>query len=277
MSRGVVRYYTVRARSPWCAAAFLLISTMFSAFAQNAGRVARAARVPAPPVIDGDLTDDVWRLAEPVGNFVQADPVEGQPATERTEVRIVYDGAALYIGVLCYDSEPTQILVTDSRRDSDLGGTDSFQMILDTYHDRQNGFVFGTNPAGIEYDGQVSNEGLGGGGAGGGFNRNWDGSWQVRTRITREGWSAEFAIPLRTLRYSATKPQVWGINFSRSIQRKRELVYWSPVARVYGLSRLSSAGELHGLELETPRNFKVTPYLVGTALRDYRVPSERIR
>jgi hypothetical protein len=261
-------------RSRFLSTTLILVSfLMFSSvWAQEEVRIARAKRVDVAPVIDGDLGDGVWQAVDPIDNFVQAEPVEGQPPSERTEVRIIYDDKTLYLSVMNYDSEPAGILVTDSRRDSDLGETDSFQVILDTYHDLQNGFVFGTNPAGIEYDGQVSNEGLGGGGAGGGFNRNWDGTWQVRTRVLDDGWSAEFAIPLRTLRYASSKPQVWGLNFSRNIRRKRELLYWSPVARIYDISRLSSAGQLHGLELETPRNFKFTPYVVGTALRDYRAP-----
>jgi hypothetical protein len=254
------------------APALLLLVLVSSISAQDQARNARATRVETAPVIDGNLQDDAWKLAVPIADFIQAEPVEGQPASERTEVRIVYDDNTLYLAVMCYDSEPGGILVLDSRRDSELSETDSFQFILDTYRDRQNGFVFGTNPAGIEYDGQVSNEGEGGGNAGGGFNKNWDGSWQVRTNISDEGWSAEFAIPLRTLRYGSEKPQVWGLNFSRNIRRKRELVYWSPVSRVYNISRLSSAGDLEGLELETPRNFKFTPYVLGTALRDYRQP-----
>src|SRR5262245_22535037 len=237
--------------------------------AQDSVRTARANRVQTAPVLDGELNDEVWKLAELIDGCVQSDPLEGRPATERTEVRIVYDDQTLYVAVMCYDSEPGAILVTDSRRDSDLTETDSFQLILDTYLDQQNGFVFGTNPAGIEYDGQVSNEGFGEGGAGGGFNKNWDGTWEVQSRMNDEGWSAEFAIPLRTLRYGKA-PQTWGVNFSRNIKRKREIVYWSPVLRVYDINRLSAAGELHGLDLETPRNFKITPYVIGTALRDYR-------
>jgi hypothetical protein len=170
--------------------------------------------------------------------------------------------------------------VTDARRDSNLDDTDSFRAIFDTYLDRQNGFVFGTNPAGIEYDGQVTNEGEGGGGggpgsgrsqtgSGGGFNLNWDASFQVRSHVGDFGWSAEFAIPLRTLRYEAETPQTWGVNFQRNIRRKREEAYWSPISRIYSLHRLSSAGELRGLELETPRNFKVTPYALGSSERDY--------
>ena len=195
--------------------------------------------VEEPPTIDGFINDAVWELADPITDFIQKEPFEGTAATEETVVRIVYDSRAVYIGVICYDSEPDQILVTDSRRDSGMGDTDSFQIIFDTYHDRQNGFVFGTNPAGIEYDGQVSNEGQGGGGggrgrqsvgSGSGFNRNWDASWTVRTHVNEIGWMAEFEIPLRSLRYG-DKPQVWGLNFERNIRRKREQVYWSPIER----------------------------------------------
>ena len=138
-------------------------------------------------------------------------PVEGDPASERTEVRVVFTKDTLYIGAVMYDRDPSAIVVSDSRRDAPLDDVDSFRVIFDTYRDRQNGFVFGTNPAGVEYDGQVTLEGQGGGGltgggqqssgSGSGFNVNWDGAWQVRTRITEIGWSAEFAIPFKTLRF----------------------------------------------------------------------------
>ena len=98
--------------------------------------------------------------------FIQTEPTEGLPATERTEVRILYDDRAIYIGVICFDSEPSRIITTDSRRDSGLGDMDSFQLILDTYHDQQNGFVFGTNAVGTQYDAQIRNEGQSSGGGG---------------------------------------------------------------------------------------------------------------
>lgn len=244
-------------------------------------RVAQARAVDVAPVIDGRLDESVWLQADVITGFVQSEPLEGEPASERTEVRILYTGRTLYIGVICYDSDPSQLVIADTRRDSNLDEMDAFLMILDTYRDRQSGFVFATNPAGLEYDGQVTNEGEGGGGgppgagsrtqsgSGGGFNLNWDASWSVRTNISEIGWTAEFAIPLRNLRYDSTKPQVWGVNFQRNIRRKRETVYWSPVSRIYNLHRLSSAGELQNLSLETPRNFKFTPYALGTSERDY--------
>ena len=249
-------------------------------------RIGRASPTVEAPAIDGRLDEDVWAAAEALTDFIQADPFEGQPATERTEVRILFDDDAVYIGAMLYDSDPDGIIASDARRDSGLTDSDSFRVVFDTYHDLQNGFVFGTTPAGLEYDGQLSNAGGGSGGggggpgmrragtgSGGGFNVNWDASWRVATAMTDEGWSAEFAIPLRTLRYAGS-PQTWGINFHRNIRRKREDDYWSPVSRIYDLYRLSSAGELHGLELRSPRNFKITPYALGAAGRDYAVEVE---
>ncbi len=251
------------------------------AWAQEPVPVANATFVETPPLIDGIVDDAVWEVAVPITGFVQTEPVEGTPASEETVVRILYNNRAIFISVICYDSEPDQIRVTDSRRDSGMNDTDSFQVIFDTYHDLQNGFVFGTNPAGIEFDGQVSNEGEGtravqGRAAvtsGSGFNLNWDTSWTVRTEVTELGWMAEFEIPLRSLRYG-DRPQTWGVNFQRNIRRKNEEVFWAPIERIYNLYRLSSAGELRGLELDTPRNFNVTPYVIGSASRNFANPVE---
>jgi len=210
--------------------------------------------------IDGALDDPAWQMAMPLTNFVQADPLEGEAPTEQTEVRLLFDDEALYVGVINYDSDPTQIVTTDTRRDSSLRDQDSFQVIFDTYNDAQNGFVFGTNPLGVEYDAQVRSQDN--------PTTSWDGSWEVKTRVLEDTWTAEFRIPLRTLRYGPA-PQTWGVNFARNIQRKREKSFWSPLPRQYDLNRLTSAGEMRGLQLETPRNFKVMPYVVGSADRTY--------
>jgi hypothetical protein len=222
--------------------------------------VASAARVAEAPVVDGLLDDRAWQDASRLTGFMQSDPFEGESASESTEVRIVYDDEALYVAVMLHDSDPSRIVTTDTRRDAGLGEMDSFQMILDTYLDQQNGFVFGTNAAGIQYDAQVRNQGN--------PSASWDGSWDVRTRVTETGWTAEFRIPLRTLRYGPA-PQTWGVNFFRNIQRTRERTYWAPLAREYNLGRLSSAGELRDLNLQTPRNFKVLPYVVSSANRNF--------
>ncbi|MDP1569750.1 MAG: DUF5916 domain-containing protein [Vicinamibacterales bacterium] len=236
-----------------------------------------AVHVPEAPTLDGDvLNDPAYAQAPVLSGFWQQQPNEGQAASERTEVRMVFTNDTLYLGVVMYDSDPSGIIVSDSRRDSSLGETDSFQVIIDTYRDGQNGFVFGTNPAAIEYDGQVTNEGQGGGGmgggrsqmggSGGGFNLNWDGAWQVRTRISEIGWTAEFAIPFKTLRYPATAEQTWGINFQRNIRRRNERAFWAPIPRQYNLYRLSLAGTVSGVQTPAYRNFRFTPYALGQAL-----------
>ena len=129
----------------------------------------RAVAVVEAPAVDGNvLTDSAYNQAQVATGFVQSRPFEGQPASERTEVRVVYTEDTLYFGIVCFTEDSSTIITADSRRDSDLTETDSFQILLDTYQDGQNGFVFGTNPAGVEYDGQVTNEGQGSGRFGGG-------------------------------------------------------------------------------------------------------------
>ena len=238
-----------------------------------------AVRVENPPTLDGDvLGDEVWQHAPAATGFWQVAPDAGSPSSERTEVRIAFTADTLYVGVVCFDRDPAGIIVSDARRDSPLDDTDSFRFVLDTYRDRQNGFVFGTNPAGPEYDGQVANEGQGGGhgvmggrqqgGSGGGFNLNWDGSWQVRARIHEAGWSAEFAIPFRILRFPSGDDQTWGVNFERFIRRRNETSYWAPLPRQFDLFRLSQAGSLSGLQVPRQRPLSLVPYLLSETVRD---------
>jgi hypothetical protein len=247
----------------------------------QASRAGRAVPVDQAPAIDGDiLGDPAWATVEPLSGFRQSAPDEGQPASERTEVRVVFTADAIYFGVVLYDDDPSGIIMTDSRRDSSMNDADSFQMVLDTFGDQQSGFVFGTTPAGQEYDGQVTDEGggrslFGGGGGGGfsrgsgsGFNLNWDGAWQVQTAISDVGWSAEFAIPFRTIRYPAREDQSWGVNFQRNIRRRNETSYWAALPRQYNLYRVSMAGQLTGVvaPIGNTRNLQVTPYVIGEAV-----------
>jgi hypothetical protein len=227
-----------------------------------AGRAADGSR----PAIDGRVDDEVWAAAEAFSAFIQQEPNEGAPATELTEIRFLLDQQNLYVAVVCFDSEPGNIVVSQSRRDADLEDTDSVRILLDTFNDGQNAFVFGTNPFGIEYDGQVRAEGqtgLIGGGSAGGLNVNWDGDWTVRARQTDRGWEAEFAIPLKTLRYNPGQDRTWGVNAVRNIRRKNEQVFLSPVPRGYTLNRVSVAGKLQGLGLPARRDLKLLPYVSG--------------
>ncbi len=263
--------------------------------------VAASAGVSDPPVIDGLLDDAAWGRATPMAGFIQREPSDGQPASERTEVRVVFDEEALYIGVWAFDSRPAEIVPGERIRDYQVEQSDNIVLIFDTYKDEQNGFVFGTTPAGIEYDGQVANEGQGGGrfgsgggggggggggqqrfqsGSGGGFNKNWDGSWTVATSLDGEGWYAEFRIPFNTLRYGSDG-SAWGFNVSRRIRRLNEESFWSPVPREFNLYRLNYAGDLEGLTPPFRRLATVTPYALGSTERDYeggvRPPSMKRR
>jgi hypothetical protein len=243
---------------------------------------ATARVVTSPPVIDGRLTDPAWATATPITGFIQRELHEGAPITERTEVRILTDGQALYVGAWLYDSDRNGIVAGEKVRDGDISKSDYFGILLDTYHDRQNAFVFTTTPAAIEYDAQVVNEGEGGGiqlpgqtravaGSLGGFNLNWDGTWTVATSVDSAGWYAEFRIPFTTLRYGAGEQQTWGLNLVRSIRRKNEEAFWSFVPRQFSLMKVSRAGMLQGIQVPSRRVWTVTPYALTGVERNYVV------
>ena len=249
------------------------------------GPSAAAHAVTKPPVIDGRLTDSVWAAATPIAGFIQRELHEGEPVTERTEVRIISDGQALYIGASLYDSDPSGIVPGAQVRDGDISKSDYFGVLLDTYHDRQNGFVFTTTPAAIEYDAQVVNEGEGGGvqlpgqtsamaGGLGGFNINWDGTWTVATSVDSAGWYAEFRIPFTTLRYGTGDSQTWGLNLVRSIRRKSEEAFWSFIPRQFSLMKISHAGTLEGVQVPKRRVRYLTPYALTGVERNYLVDPE---
>lgn len=220
------------------------------------------------PVLDGNVAGDpAWQGFEAATDFLLVRPVEGAPPSQKTEVFIGYTDEALYVGVIAHDSEASTIQVNDSRRDSDLENADSFLVVFDSMYDKQNGFVFGTNPAGMQYDGQVVKEGSGGFGSTGtgSFNLNWDGSWEVESRLTDTGWSAEMRIPFRTLRYARGEVQTWGVNFQRNIRRTKEVAYWAPLSRERNLYRVSEAGTVAGIAPPPQRNLKIMPYLLTSS------------
>ncbi len=245
--------------------------------------VDRILRMSASQVPEG-LTEANWRdpaawgEAQLVTGFIQSEPVQGSPASERTEVRVAFDEDAIYVGAWLYDSEPNQIIVGEQRRDANLTRFDAFLVVMDTYNDQENGFAFATNPGGIEHDGQVIDEGRNTGrgrggalgnqgrqqsGAQGGFNVNWDGSWTVSTDRDDQGWYAFFRIPFSTLRYGTGTE--WGINFGRFIGRKNEQVYWAPLLRQDNIYRVSYAGLLDQLEVPAQRQITFTPYALSSA------------
>jgi hypothetical protein len=224
-------------------------------------RSVQATELVTPIVLDGALDDEAWQRAEATGEFVQAEPHDGQPATEPTEVRVAFDRHALYIAVYCRDSEAGGLVVNDIRKDFPQGEQDSFEILLDTFADRRNGFVFITNPEGAKSDTQIANEGRD-------VNQSWDAVWRVAARRHADGWSAEIWIPFKTLRFEPGEGQTWGVNFARRIRRKNEVAYWSPVPRAYSIYRASQDGNLVGLpDVDQGRNLRLKPFFVTSSTR----------
>ena len=235
--------------------------------AQNPGnRVAQATALATTPVTDGDvLGDPAWAGAEAITGFSQVRPNAGRAATQKTDVYVGFTATTMHVAVVSHDTDPDAIFATDSRRDSSLDDTDAYLFVVDGLLDRQNGYVFGTNPAGMQFDGQVAQEGTGGfaGFGGAGFNKNWDAPWTVATTVGDFGWSAEFEIPLTTLRFGTAEDQEWGFNFQRNIRRNYEVAYWAPLSQEHNIYRVSDAGTISGIRVPKQRNLQFTPYILG--------------
>lgn len=207
-------------------------------------------------VIDGRLDEEAWAQAEVVNGFTQTSPNDGEPATEKTEVRILYDDAALYIGARLFDSDPDNIAATLFRRDGD-GYSDWFFVGINSYNDRRTAFVFGVNPRGVKRDFLAYNDTD--------SDPNWDAVWEASATIDEEGWSAEIRIPFSQLRYNGSNEsnRSWGINFSRDIARNGETAFWSPVP-VDSDAMVSRFGRLENLqELPSLRRLEILPYTSG--------------
>ena len=206
-------------------------------------------------VIDGSLDEAPWRQAPKIGDLIQRIPEACAEPTEKTEVTLLYDKDNLYIGVMCYDSEPQRVLASEMARDASLRADDRLEIVLDTFRDHSNAFYFSTNPAGALVDGLVF--------ANGETNNDWDAIWIVRTEQTDDGWSAEFAIPFKTLNFSAGET-VWGFNISRTIQRKLEENRWTGARFQTQFFQISEAGEITNLEgLEQGAGLDVRPFVAG--------------
>ncbi|MBE0592608.1 MAG: carbohydrate binding family 9 domain-containing protein, partial [Gemmatimonadales bacterium] len=171
------------------------------------------------PRLDGRLDDPVWQSAAPIAEFIQVEPEDGAAPTERTEVQVAYDGAALYVGARMYSSDPRGVTGRLGRRDS-YTSSDLFTVVIDSYHDHRTSFRFRVNPKGVRSDDITANDDEEG-------DESWDPVWDVATRIDSLGWVAEIRIPFSQLRFSAADEQVWGINFTRLIFAKNEFVRWS--------------------------------------------------
>ena len=227
----------------------------------------RAIRLSARLAVDGRLDEEVYRSEESVSDFVQQVPVQGAPATERTEAWVLYDDVAIYVSARCWDSAPPERWVANElRRDTNqLRQNDTFGVIFDTFHDRRNGFLFYTNPLGARADQAVTDEGN--------LNVDWNPVWQVRTGRFEGGWTVEMAIPFKSLRYTSGPSQVWGINIRRVIRRKNEWTHLTPIPAAAGVPggmfRLSGAGTLVDFDLPPAgKNVELKPYAISQLTTD---------
>ena len=221
--------------------------------------VVHAVRVDRAPTLDGSLDDPLWQEAEVTSNFRQKEPYEGEPASERTDVRVLYTHRAVYFGIHCFDSEPSKIIANELRRDVSQDLDDHFEILIDSNHDRRGAYVFQINPLGTQIDGLIVEEQ--GGTSGGDFDPGWDGVWISEARITSDGWTATVEIPFTTLNFTRSKDVVWGINFKRFIRRKNEEDLWTAYRRTFGITKVSEAGELRGIQdIGSGRLFIIKPY-----------------
>jgi len=244
-----------------------------AAYAGNSARQVRAVRITTPPTIDGFLHEEVWKAAEPATDFVQLDPEEGQPASERTEIRLLYDDDALYIGAMMYDSRPNDIVARLTRRDNILE-SDRIGIFIDSFHDHQTCYRFGINAAGVKVDVLHYDDGSK-------EDQSWDAVWDVETRLLPNGWSAEVKLPLRIFRYrSDAAEQEWGINFTRLVTRRGERADWIYIPKKES-GFVSRFGHLVGLrDLPSPRHIEVLPFVVSKQdwqpVRPYQRPIDKL-
>ncbi|MFN7914294.1 MAG: DUF5916 domain-containing protein [Vicinamibacterales bacterium] len=225
----------------------------------------RAVRLQKPLQIDGRLDDEVYQSTPPIDGFIQQEPTEGAPATENTQVWVFFDDRNVYVSARCLDSHPEREVVTEMRRDNNnVTQNDSFTVVFDTFLDRRNGLFFQTTPLGTFRDQAIVDDVL---------NSSWNTVWDVRVDRNEQGWSAEFVIPFKSLRYPAPGPQIWGVNFRRVVKWKNEYSYLTAMPASYGtgnaIGRMGPAGTMVGLE--TPavsKNLELKPYAVASSTTD---------
>jgi hypothetical protein len=220
------------------------------------------SRTPSAITIDGRLTEKEWNTASEVSDFQQFDPEEGAEPTERTSVKILYDDNALYVGVMCYDSDPSGIVEQLTRRDRTVQA-DRISVIIDSYHDHSTAFLFSGSVSGVQSDGLLSQDGIV-------YDIQWDAVWDFNAKIISDGWSAEFKIPFSALRFAKQdSAYTWGINFRRYIARKKETDEWVMVRRNEAptgtISSVSKMGHLVGLHnISPPLHLEIMPYGVSS-------------
>jgi hypothetical protein len=207
--------------------------------------------------LDGKLDESCWKEALPIKNFTQREQHEGEPATEKTRIAVVFNSTHVYFGIWCFDSEPDKISAQKMARDFSWRSDDNIEIMISPFNDNRNGYLFVTNPNGAMADIQVADEGKV-------WNIDWNGVWDVAARRTEEGWFAEMVIPFSTLKFKKEVNQIWGINFERNIRRKNEQIMWQGWSRKFDVEKISQGGKLTGLhDIKQGTKFEFLPYLLS--------------
>ena len=232
----------------------------------STGRVTvRATRITDPMTLDGVLDEGVYARIRPIDGFLQQEPHEGQPATQKTDVWLLFDDRNLYVSARCWSTDPSRIVANEMRRDSFANfQNDNFAVLFDTFHDRRNGVQFQSTPLGGLSDSLITDERD--------SNRDWNTVWDARARRFDQGWIVEFVIPFRSLRYPAPGPQDWGVQFRRVARGTNEFSYLTPMPAAFtqrAMVRVSQAATLVGLEApKAALNLEVKPYALGAVKTD---------
>jgi hypothetical protein len=223
--------------------------------AQVRSKILTALRIEVPIEVDGLLSEEIWSKAPEAGDFVQFQPDRGAPGTEKTLVRVLYDSENIYFGFLCYDAEPGRIAASITKRDSDLVSDDAVYVALDTFLDHQSAYLLGTNLLGTQFDGRITDNGRT-------TDPTWDAVWKSAARKTDFGWSAEIAVPFRSIKYKPGEEKTWGFSLGRFLPRKLEYTFWTGPLESY--TRVSQFGELHGLDLQkSSKRGQIIPHIVS--------------
>ena len=212
--------------------------------------------------VDGKLDEEVWSQIDPISEFTQTTPDEGQPVSQRTEVRIFYDANNIYLGFKFWD-DPKGIHHRMAGHDTPTG-SDSADFLIDTFRDRRTGYWFSISAGSVQFDGTVND--LNGNGGFESIDFSWDGIWQGKSSIEEWGWSAEVVIPFKSIRMSQANVQDWGINICREIMRRNEFAYMVPVPRYEGGLKPSRTATMPLENVHVGRNLELIPY-VGTSYR----------
>ncbi len=221
----------------------------------------RAMRLATPIRVDGRLDEALYAKVPAVSDFIQAEPAEGAPATEKTEIWVFFDDEHVYFAARCWESRPDHIIANDMRRDGNIGMNDNIAWTFDTFHDRRSGILLEANPLGGRVDGQTTNEEN--------TNLDWNPVWSVEVERFDGGWTVEAAVPFKSLRYRAQRDQIWGFNVRRRNRWKNEISYLTPIPAAIGIRGLrpSLAGTLVGLEAPPASlSLELKPYATGSLI-----------